>query len=163
VPYPTAHFFNKEQNGLKQYNRPHALCLECPFESTMDKIVDSARNTFNIMKIRAAFQYALNTLLCHRNEKRISLLGLIVGVRGEMLHWRPYHGNIYNHKSNKNNSNSNWNHNTSNNNGGNHIHYDNDNDNENEIDIDDENDDDNDNDNDNVEDSENKKKILHIK
>lgn len=64
--------------------------------------MDSARNTFNIMKIRAAFQYALNMLLRHCNEKRHTLLGLIVGIRGEMLHWRPYPVTTNNDNSNGN-------------------------------------------------------------
>lgn len=33
-PYPQAHYFIKEDRGLKKYERPYLLCVECPFESS---------------------------------------------------------------------------------------------------------------------------------
>lgn len=79
---------------MKVYNKPYLLCCECPFESTSSKIMDSGRNTFNIMKIKASFEWAHNTLLkeahCdHINgQKRRSILGLLVGIRGKMIQSR---------------------------------------------------------------------------
>ncbi len=76
---------------MKVYDRPHLLCCKCPFESTSSKMMDSGRNTYNIMKIKSAFEWAYNTLLSnarHKNNNRKSILGLLVGIRGQMLQIR---------------------------------------------------------------------------
>ena len=71
------------------------LCVKCPFESTASRLHDCGRNTYNIMKIRGAFEYAYYALLRalrvgRREQKRKSLLGLLVGMRGEMLMMRTF-------------------------------------------------------------------------
>ena len=73
---------------MKLYDRPYLLCCQCPFESKSNNMMDSGRNTYNIMKIKLAFQWAYNTLLAHSNNKRKSILGLLVGIRGQAMKMR---------------------------------------------------------------------------
>merc|ERR1712129_288734 len=67
--------------------RPYLLCVECPFESNAAKIQDSGRTTYNIMRIKLAFEWAHNALLAHCNggERRKSILALLVGIKGQLL------------------------------------------------------------------------------
>ncbi|ETO06159.1 hypothetical protein RFI_31237, partial [Reticulomyxa filosa] len=82
-PYPHPHYFQKHAvfNGRNYHGHNHALqatlwdeiapstensgggqpfmlCVKCPFESTDHVFMDAGKNSFNIMKIRSAFQYA---------------------------------------------------------------------------------------------------------
>eukprot|EP00484_Ammonia_sp_Unknown_P022127 CAMPEP_0197039372 /NCGR_PEP_ID=MMETSP1384-20130603/16168_1 /TAXON_ID=29189 /ORGANISM="Ammonia sp." /LENGTH=729 /DNA_ID=CAMNT_0042469957 /DNA_START=30 /DNA_END=2216 /DNA_ORIENTATION=- len=90
-PHPTARYFIKEDHGMKLYDRPYLLCCECPFESRPNKIMDAGRNTYNIMKIKQAFQWAHHTLLAKCDKPRKSMLSLLVGIRSAVLRTRTIH------------------------------------------------------------------------
>merc|ERR1719295_600917 len=87
-PHPEAHYFRKEDEGMLLPDRPYLLCVKCPFESTASRLHDCGRNTYNIMKIKSAFEYAFYALLRalrdddeEKKKRRQSLLGLLVGIR----------------------------------------------------------------------------------